>query len=128
MARRLALVLIAALALLATAAPASFARSVAFVAKPSKIICVGVRLQRSSATVRCDLPFGGRRAVFLHTRAKARIRRVPRFVHPRHRSTLGLNRQIRLGTFSCTSLQAAVSCRTPSGHGFTVGPKFQLTF
>jgi hypothetical protein len=104
------------------------AESRAFLAKPSGITCVGSRLGQSGAAVRCDLPFLGRRAVFLHTSGKATIAQVSAFAHPSRPPTLGRGKELRLGQFSCTSLKAAVTCRSGSGHGFTVGSEFQLTF
>jgi len=98
------------------------------VAKPTKITCVGMHLGDRSAVVRCDLPFLGRRAAFLHTRGKARIKSVPRLAHPSHPRRLGRGQQIRLDAFTCTSLRRAVTCRSRNGHGFTVGKSFQLTF
>jgi hypothetical protein len=108
--------------------PAAQAKSRAFVAKPSKIACVASHLGERAATVRCDLPFIGHKAVFLHTRAKAEIKRVSDFLHAGHRSTLGSGQEARFGAFTCKSLPAAVTCRSTNGHGFTVGKKFQLTF
>lgn len=126
--RRLTIaVLIAAVAVLTAALPAQ-ARTRAFLAKPSKVSCVASRLGEKAATVRCDLPFIGRKAVFLHLRGKAKIQHVTGFLHPRHRTTLGRGQEAHYGQFSCKSLKAAVSCRSANGHGFTVGRKFQLTF
>jgi hypothetical protein len=99
-----------------------------FKAKPSGISCGAFRLGQSSATVRCDLPFLGSRAVFLHLRGKGAIQRVPSFIHPRSRTILGRNATARFGSFTCTSRPTAVSCSAGGGHGFTVGRKFQLVF
>jgi hypothetical protein len=104
------------------------AKSHAFRAKPSGITCVAFRIGERSATVRCDLPFLGRRAVFLHTRGKARITRVSSLMHPHPVAVLGRGSQVRFGEFSCTSLRRAVTCRSDNGHGFTAGRTFQLTF
>lgn len=109
-------------------AGAAQAKSRAFLAKPSKVTCVAARLGEKRATVRCDLPFTGRRAVFLHTRGKAKIERVSGFLHPRHRKVLRRGAQVHLGAFTCKSLRNAVTCRSGNGHGFTVGREFQLTF
>jgi hypothetical protein len=126
--RRLALtVSLAILALSVLAGPAS-AGTRAFLAKPSRIDCLASKLGEVGAVVRCDLPFIGRKAVFLHSRGKARIKQVPGFLHPRRRSTLGRGEEAHCGQFKCTSLAAAVTCRSGNGHGFTVGRKFQLTF
>ncbi|HET7507285.1 MAG TPA: hypothetical protein VFJ53_02905 [Solirubrobacterales bacterium] len=118
------------LVLLAISVPTSLAGATtrAFLAKPSKVSCVATKLGGPGASVRCDLPFIGHRAVFLHTRGKAKIKSVSGFLHPAHRSTLGLGREARYGQFSCKSLKTAVTCRNGDGHGFTVGRKFQLTF
>lgn len=128
MARRLTIaVLLGATAISVLAVPVE-AKTRAFLAKPSKITCVASRLGGRGATVRCDLPFIGRKAVFLHTRGKARIKRVSGFLHPRHRATLARGREVHYGSFTCKSLKAAVTCRGGNGHGFTVGREFQLTF
>lgn len=128
MVRRLTfVVLLAVLAVSVLAVPAS-ARTRAFLAKPSRISCVASKLGTTGAAVRCDLPFIGHKAVFLHTRGKAKIQHVSGFLHPGHRSTLGRGEEAHYGQFSCKSLKTAVTCRGGNGHGFTVGRKFQLTF
>ncbi|MGN6201349.1 MAG: hypothetical protein ACTHNY_02965 [Solirubrobacterales bacterium] len=116
--------------MLAVSVPASLASATtrAFLAKPSKVSCVASKLGGPSATIRCDLPFIGQKAVFLHTRGKAKITSVSGFLHPGHRSTLGLGKEAHFGQFSCKSVKTAVTCRSGNGHGFTVGRKFQLTF
>jgi hypothetical protein len=118
----------AAIAAFVLAPGAQAKKSRAFVAKPSKVACVASHLGESSATIRCDLPFIGRKAVFLHTRAKAKIKGVSGFLHSGRRSTLGSGQEARFGPFTCKSLPTAVTCRSTNGHGFTVGKKFQLTF
>lgn len=128
MVRRLTFVaLLAILAVSVLAVPAG-AKTRAFLAKPSKITCVASKLGEVGATVRCDLPFIGRKAVFLHTRGKAKIKHVSGFLHPGHRTTLGQGEDAHYGQFSCKSLKAAVTCHSGNDHGFTVGRKFQLTF
>lgn len=104
------------------------ARSVYFRAKPSGITCGALRIERRSATLRCDLPFAGRRAGFLHTQGKGEIKRVSSFMHPRKRAVLRRGSTRSFGPFSCVSLRAAVSCRVAGGHGFTLGRSFQLVF
>jgi hypothetical protein len=99
-----------------------------FRAKPSGIGCGVFRLQRSSATVRCDLPLLGSRAAFLHTRGQGAIKSVPSFLHPRDQTVLRQGDTGRYGPFTCTSRPTAVSCDAGGGHGFTVGRKFQLVF
>jgi hypothetical protein len=99
-----------------------------FRAKPSGITCGVFRLERSSATVRCDLPSLGSRAAFLHTRGEGRIRGVPTFMHPRRRGILSQGDTATYGPFTCASRPTAVSCSAGGGHGFTVGRKFQLVF
>jgi hypothetical protein len=128
MSRRLVTAILLAAVLVVFVAPSAEARGRAFLAKPSKITCVASRIGLKTATIRCDLPFTGHRAVFLHTRGKARIARVSSFLHPRHRKILGLGREVRYGPFTCRSLRTGVTCRSGTGHGFTVGRKFQLTF
>jgi hypothetical protein len=127
--RRVAIawVAVALLALLIPAASAD-ARSVFFRAKPSGITCGALRIERSSATLRCDLPFVGRRAAFLHTKGKGEIKRVSSFLRPKKRGVLGRGSTQSYGPFVCVSLRAAVTCRTAGGHGFTVGRSFQLVF
>jgi hypothetical protein len=98
-----------------------------FKAKPSGISCGVFRLGQKSATVRCDLPFLGSRAAFLHLRGDGSIQRVPSFIHPRNRTILGRNATGRFGPFTCVSRPTAVSC-SAGGHGFTVGRMFQLVF
>lgn len=98
-----------------------------FKAKPSGISCGAFRLGQRSATVRCDLPFLGSRAAFLHLRGEGSIQRVSTPIHPRNRTVLGPNATGRFGPFTCTSRPTAVSCNA-GGHGFTVGRKFQLVF
>lgn len=126
--RRLAIAILLAAVAAAAAAPSVEARSRAFVAKPSKITCIASNLGQKGASVRCDLPFIGHKAVFLHTLGKARIKHVSGFVHPRRRPTLTRGAELKLGQFTCKSLKTAVTCRSSNGHGFTVGRKFQLTF
>lgn len=127
--RRLAIPLLAMvvpLLLLPTAT--ADAKSLYFRAKPTGITCGALRLQRSSATLRCDLPFAGRRAAFLHTRGKAEIKRVPSFLRPGKRGLLRSGQARSYGSFVCVSRTSAVTCKTPGGHGFTVGRAFQLVF
>jgi hypothetical protein len=126
--RRSAVAVLLALALgLAVASPAT-AKTGVFRAKPTNITCVAFRIGENGATMRCDLPFLGRRAVFLHTRGKARITHVSAFLHPRHPTILGPGAEAHFGAFNCESRRKAVTCRTGNGHGFTVGRSFQLTF
>jgi len=119
-----------AAAILAISVPTSLAGAAtrAFLAKPSKVSCAASKIGGPGATVRCDLPFIGKKAVFLHTRGKAKITSVSGFLGPGHRSTLGLGKEAHFGEFSCKSVKTAVTCRSSNGHGFTVGRKFQLTF
>lgn len=117
---------IVVISVVATASAGGGARY--FRAEPSGITCGVFRLERSSATVRCDLPSLGSRAAFLHTRGEGRIKGVPTFMRPRDR---GILRQGAIGTygpFTCASRPTAVSCSAGGGHGFTVGRKFQLVF
>lgn len=109
------------------AAPAG-AGPLYFRAKPSGVGCAAFRLQERSATVRCDLPFLGSRAAFLHTRGEAAIRRVSSLLHLRHPIVLHRDATHSFGPFTCASRRRAVSCSVSGGHGFTVGPKFQLVF
>jgi hypothetical protein len=121
-----AIVIVIALA----AASAQASGSYSFVAKPTGIPCKAADLSERSAAVRCDLRFlrRGHKAVFLHRRGRAQIARVARNLdlHNPHRLRQGVSR--KLGPFVCTSKRQAVSCRTNNGHGFTVGPRFQLVF
>jgi hypothetical protein len=98
-----------------------------FKAKPSGISCGVFRLGQKSATVRCDLPFLGSRAAFLHLQGNGSIQHVSSPIHPRNRTVLGPNATGKFGPFTCTSRPTAVSC-SAGGHGFTVGRKFQLVF
>jgi hypothetical protein len=125
MLRRAAIATLVATAVVAAPAEAG---TQYFRAKPSGIGCGAFRLQKSSATVRCDLPFLGSRAAFLHMRGKGKIQRVSSFLHPRNRTVLHLGETRSFGSFSCSSRHTTVSCRTGAGHGFTVGRKFQLVF
>jgi hypothetical protein len=125
---RLLVVAILAAALAVAAAVPAEARSGAFEAKPSGIVCGAFRIGQRAATVRCDLRFIGQRAAFLHRRGKARIQHVSAFLHPRHPKTVRRGHEIHFGAFTCRSLPAAVTCRSSNGNGFTVGKKFQLTF
>ncbi|HEX2391639.1 MAG TPA: hypothetical protein VHI77_01840 [Solirubrobacterales bacterium] len=109
-------------------APSAEARSRTFRAKPSGITCVAQQVGEPTATLRCDLPFLGRRAVFLRQQGKAQIKAVPRLLHPPHPATLGRGHDARYGAFTCTSLRTGVTCRAGNGHGFTVGRSFQLTY
>jgi hypothetical protein len=99
-----------------------------FRAKPSGISCGALRLGQKLATVRCDLPFLGSRAAFLHGRGKGVIQRVSSFLHPRNGTVLNRDETGSFGPFTCTSRRRAVSCSIGGGHGFTVGRKFQLVF
>lgn len=125
--RSVTVLLLAAVVTVIVASPAE-AKTRAFRAKPSDITCAAFRIGEKSATVRCDLPFIGRRAVFLHTRGKARIAHVSSFLHPHHPKLLGPGAKVRFGVFSCESRRKAVTCHSGNGHGFTVGRSFQLTF
>jgi hypothetical protein len=120
--------LLLAVVVIATVASAAEAKTRAFRATPSDITCAAFRIGEKGATVRCDLPFIGHRAVFLHTRGKARITHVSSFLHPHHPKLLGRGARIRFGVFSCESRPKAVTCHSGNGHGFTVGRHFQLTF
>jgi hypothetical protein len=117
---------IVAMSAVATASADGGARY--FRATPSGVTCGIFRLERSSATVRCDLPSLGSRAAFLHTRGEGRIKGVPTFMHPRERSILRQGSTGTYGPFTCASRPTAVSCSAGGGHGFTVGRKFQLVF
>jgi hypothetical protein len=119
---------IATLAVSAIAAAPAGAGTRYFQAKPSGIKCGAFRLDQRSATVRCDLPFLGSRAAFLHLQGKGAIQRVSSFLHPRHRTVLKRDETGAFGPFTCTSRRTAVSCSVSGGHGFTVGRKFQLVF
>jgi hypothetical protein len=126
--RRVAIAALAlAISLALVAAGSAGARSKYFRAKPSGITCGALRLERQSATMRCDLPFAGRRAVFLHTRGKGEIKRVSSFLKPRKRTALRRGHTRTLGPFTCSSVKSAVTCKA-GGHGFTVGRAFQLVF
>lgn len=129
MLRRAAIATLASIVAVAavSAAPAA-AGTRYFRAKPSGIGCGAFRLDQKSATVRCDLPFLGSRAAFLHLQGKGAIQHVSSFIHPRNRTVLGLNDAGSFGPFTCTSRPTAVSCSVSGGHGFTVGRQFQLVF
>lgn len=116
-----------AVAMPLVAAPAN-AGAGYFRAKPSGIDCGAFRLHKRSATVRCDLPFLGARAAFLHPRGRGSIQRVSSFLRPRKPLVLHRGETRVFGAFSCTSRAKSVSCRSGGGHGFTVGREFQLVF
>jgi hypothetical protein len=126
--RRLTIAILVAAATAALLAPFAAARSRTFKAKPSGITCVALQIGEATATLRCDLAFLGRRAVFLRAQGKARIKAVPRLLHPPHPATLARGHDARYGAFTCTSLRTGVACRAGNGHGFTVGRSFQLTY
>lgn len=120
--------LIVTVAVSAAAAAPAEAGTRYFRAKPSGISCGVFRLDQKSATVRCDLPFIGSRAAFLHLQGKGAIQRVSSFIHPRNQTVLSAGATSSFGPFTCTSLRTAVSCSTGGGHGFTVGREFRLVF
>jgi hypothetical protein len=129
MLRRAAIATLAAtVGMSAVAAASAGAGTSYFRAKPSGIGCGVFRLEQKSATVRCDLPFLGTRAAFLHLQGPGAIQHVSAFLHPRHPVVLHPGEMRSFGPFSCTSRPAAVSCSVAGGHGFTVGRKFQLVF
>jgi hypothetical protein len=128
MARRAALATLAALLVLSLAAEAGQGKSRYFFAKPSRIGCAALKLDRQSATLRCDLPFLGRKAAFLHLRGKGTIKRVSSTAHHRRGKILKKGETGVFGPFKCVSQRTALSCSVRGGHGFTVGRGFQLVF
>jgi hypothetical protein len=128
MVRRAALAMLAALAVFSLAAATTEAKSKYFFAKPSRIGCAALKLQRQSATLRCDLPFLGRKAAFLHLRGKGAIKRVSSTRRHRKGAILRKGHTGVFGPFKCVSRKTALSCSVRSGHGFTVGRGFQLVF
>jgi hypothetical protein len=120
--------LVATVAVSAAAAAPAEGGARYFRAKPAGVTCGVFRLDHASATIRCDLPFLGSRAAFLHTRGTGAIKHVSSFLHPRRRTLLREGETGRYGPFTCTARRTAVSCSTGGGHGFTVGRAFQLVF
>jgi hypothetical protein len=112
---------------LCTPAPA-LARSAWFRTPSGDMRCVATLLGTRSASLRCDLRFIGRRAVFLPRRRRASIRRVRRLLTLRRPVTLVAGRRRSFGPFSCIYKQRNLSCRSPFRHGFTVGRKFRLVY
>jgi hypothetical protein len=129
MARRATLVMLAAVLLgLSLGAATSEAKSSYFFAKPSKIGCAAMKLQGSGATLRCDLPFLGHKAAFLHVRGEGAIKRVSSPAHHPRGKILHKGESAGFGPFKCESQKSALSCSSADGHGFTVGRGFQLVF
>jgi len=126
--RHLAIAMLALAIVVSPVATPANAGAGYFRAKPSGITCGAFRLHKRSATIRCDLPFLGSRAAFLHLRGRGAIQHVSSFLHPHRPLVLHQGETRRFGAFLCTSRSKTVSCRSGDGHGFTVGHGFQLVF
>jgi hypothetical protein len=112
------------------ATPALAGSSYSFVAKPTGIPCKASHLGTSAAQVRCDLKFikNKDKAAVLDRKGRGKIKGVSHFMDLTNPDSLPKGASRKIGPFTCKSQRKAVACRTKAGHGFTVGPGFQLVF
>jgi hypothetical protein len=116
----------AALLLTLLAAPAE-AKTKSFKAKPSGVKCVAKGIDKSSAKLRCSIPGKRGKAVVLNRDQKPKVKRISSPLKLHKPSVLGSGQSGTFGPFSCDSGEA-LSCRSGSGHGFTIGEGYQLLF
>jgi hypothetical protein len=125
---RLALALATSSICLLVLSPRAFARTASFRTPSNKVVCAAVRIGTRSANIRCDLRFVAHKAVFLSRTGRARLGSVTSYLPAGQARVLRAGTTHRYGVFTCVAQTKTMSCRSPAGHGFAVGPAFQTVY
>jgi hypothetical protein len=122
------LVLLAAVAVLIAAAPASGKTRLERFSTPSgRILCTYA--SGDEPLIRCDLLFLNDRAVMLNAGKRARLIKVTDVIGDIHARVLRYGTTRAFGRFTCTSRTTGLTCRDRrSGHGFAVSRERQRLF
>ena len=78
--------------------------------------------------VRCDWDGGGDRAITLNEAGKGKRIRISDTVRNPKAKVLAYGKSTSFGRLRCTSRRSGMTCRSRSGHGFTVSVERQRVF
>ena len=100
----------------------------AFRSPTGKVGCAFYSDAETPRQVRCDWVGGGDRAITLGETGKGKRIRVTDTVRDPRARVLAYGKSTSFGRLRCTSRPTGMTCRTRSGHGFTVSIERQRVF